>query len=238
MRYTPHPTWIMLMSLIWVIAACGSDDVQVVPIASVPTIAPEATAIIPLPPTAVIPTEVSATAPASTRTPRPTATSIPSATPTPVRLADVVIAVKPIPAGAAIPPDAVQQVRWPVDALPYAPIEQVEAVINEVALVDIGCNEPILLEAIAYREVGTGFEALPDTCPTLQASVEMVDVVIAVEDVDAGTVIAPGAVTLRPWPVGALPSGHHRTLADVIGTVASGDIRREQPITTRRIIDE
>lgn len=229
-----------MIGLSWLITACGDDGVEVIPIAAVPTVLPTPSEVVLLPPTQRPPTRVWTSTPQPTHT--LTAQPTQQETDTPVPLAMLVIAVKPIPAGAPIPPEAVQVVRWPLETLPYRPITEPDRVINEVALVDIGCHEPIIPETIAYREIGTGFDPLPGTCPPLRADApiekETIDVVIAVEDLPAGSIIEPGTVTLRPWPLGALPPGYHRSLSEVIGTTVTSEVRREQPITAQRVTSD
>jgi len=233
-------TWIGMISLLWLITACGDDSVQVqvVSVASIPTLIPTPSAVVPLPPTAPPPIQL----PSPTSQPtRMTTSEVPTSIPptvTPIALGEVVIAVKPIPAGMPIPPEAVQVVPWPADALPYTPITQLDEVINEVALVDIGCNEPILPDAIAFREVGSGFTPLPGACPAREPNAGTVNVVIAVADLPIGSMIEPNDVTLRVWPAGALPPGHYRSLSEVIGTTVTTDVRREQPLTAQRVVSE
>ena len=195
--------------------------------------------------------------PSDTPTPRPTRTALPTRiprptyvmpsatatldvtmTPTPVELVELVVAVQPIPAGQAIPPDAVRVYVWPAIAAPHIAATDLAEVINQVSLVDIDCTQPILMGTLAQRTRGTGFTPLPDRClPLLPlwSPITFVDIVIAVQSIPAGATIAPNMIAMRPWPEPFLPDDVLLTFADVIGRVARVDIYQEQPLQWKHV---
>jgi Flp pilus assembly protein CpaB len=166
-----------------------------------------------------------------------TITATPTPTVTPIALGEIVVAVRPIPAGAAIPPEAVQRMPWPAESVPAQAVTTLDEAVNQVALVDFACYEPLLSEGVARREVGSGFEPLPNTCDALNGppSMVLVDVVVAVQPLTAGTVIPPSAVALRPWPVGLVPPGALTSLADAVGQTVAIDLNREQPVLAGKL---
>lgn len=66
---------------------------------------------------------------------------------------------------------------------------------------------------------------------------ELVDIVVAVQSIARGSVIAPNAVRLQPWPLEAAPFNAVSSLEDVIGKIARTDLYVEQPILTSYVID-
>lgn len=180
-----------------------------------------------------------------TLTPSPTPIDTPTATPTdppptatPVPMAQIVIAVKPIPAGMAIPPEALRLNAWPENSLPNEVMTDVNAVVNQVALVDIVCFEPILPGMIAPRTIGSGFEPLPGDCgvpPIITPTLSLTGVAIARQYIPIGTTITPDMIVMRAWPVALLPPGAIQAAGSVIGRTTRQDILREQPILTSRI---
>ncbi len=164
--------------------------------------------------------------------PTPPQVEIPTATATEVRYAYIAIAMQPIPAGYAIPPEAVILYPWPAESVPFSAILTVDDVVNKVALADIHCFEPFVEPALALREVGTGFETL-ESCPVLPpqtGEVTLVNVVIATQFVEAGVTIRPGMVAMQQWPVEIRPAGTIGRFADVIGKEARENLIPELPI--------
>jgi Flp pilus assembly protein CpaB len=161
-------------------------------------------------------------------------TSQPSEPPsaTPEDLIPVVVMVQPVPAGYAIPPQAVTVLLWPPESVPIGHLDNIEQVINEVALVDLPCFEPVIQAAIARREVGVGFRDLPERCPPVPETVA-VDVVIANRTIYAGEKITPSMIRLAAWPYA--PNDAAIALADVIGTYAVTTIYQEQALTSTRL---
>lgn len=185
------------------------------------------------------------TDPTATHTPHPTQTPspLPSNTPnaaptiTPLPLQEIIIVIKPIPAGYAIPPDAVMRYPWPQAAQPRTAYTELSDVINQVTLVDLSCFEPITAQTIAPREVGDGFLALPGDCPQtfdVNTATPLQSVVVAVRRIIPGQQISPAAVALRDWPSHMIPPGAYTTLADAIGTIAQTEILPEQLLHDRR----
>jgi len=176
--------------------------------------------------------------PNPTDTPSPTLTLRPTDTPEPtqISLRQVVVAVQPIPAGFAIPPEAVALIDWPLETGFSTAFSNVDDVINEVALVDIGCFQPIVSAVIARREVGSGFETLPRSCPPLPTLTdEMVNIAVPQMFITTGTEIRPAMVTLRAWPAVYAPSGAINNFADVVGAIARIDLFEEYPILTDQL---
>lgn len=67
---------------------------------------------------------------------------------------------------------------------------------------------------------------------------ELVDIVIAVQQVPRGFTIPPNAVTTRQWPKESVPASAIFNLESVIGKKARTDIFREQPILTNMLVDD
>lgn len=152
---------------------------------------------------------------------------------------EVALVVKPIPAGYAIPPDAIETMLWPVDLVPPFAMPA-ETVVNQVTLVDIDCHEVVLTTTVARREVGSGFRDLPGTCDPLQllpVPWQEQYVVVALQLVPEGGVIPPHAVTLRAWPAHLVPEGAITAITDVIGQRARVTVRQDQLFTTSRLDD-
>jgi Flp pilus assembly protein CpaB len=77
--------------------------------------------------------------------------------------------------------------------------------------------------------------------PGQQGSVDMVEIVVAVQNLPRGIVIPEDGVGIQPWPREALPEPGNYFLADeigdVVGRIARTDIFRGSPILQRQIVD-
>lgn len=210
------------------VVACTPDSGPVeIPLPSeTPFIFPTATHT-PWPSPTVSPTITHTWTP--THTPTPTAT----VTRTPIPMADLVLIVQPVPAGYPIPPEAVQVVTWPEAVVPQNSIATLDEVINEVALVDLFCFQPVLESLIARRTVGSDYFPLPDRCPPtpeLTPPYRYVDVAFAVQYIDPGQTITPHMIAFRPWPQALAPEGAVREYMDVVGKTSQVELLREQPL--------
>ncbi|MBX3081661.1 MAG: hypothetical protein KF716_08485 [Anaerolineae bacterium] len=65
-------------------------------------------------------------------------------TATPLKLTPIVVAVQKLPRGIVIPEGAVDVQQWPVDNVPYYPIQDPKLVIGRIARTDIEVGMPIL----------------------------------------------------------------------------------------------
>jgi flagella basal body P-ring formation protein FlgA len=238
MTYALISRWMLLLCLM-ALVACESDE-ETRPLANIIEVVqlPTATATniaTPLP--LVTRTRIPPTITPTPTTPAPTATSTVTPTATPIPLVELVIAVLPIPMGAPIPPEAVRIVAWPQEAAPSEYFTALDQVINEVALVDIACFEPVLPQTVSYREIGVGFDPLPGTCPALESwePAPVVNVVIARMDIVAGQRIAPEDVAFRAWPLNMIPPGGFQAMSEVLGQRARNAIRREQPVVAGQL---
>ena len=90
--------------------------------------------------------------------------------------------------------------------------------------------------------VGTAPEGGPGAAtpePGVRA-LNMVEIVVAIQDLPRGIVIPPDGVGIQPWPQEALPeAGNYFTaseLQDVIGQVARTEIFRGSPILARQVV--
>lgn len=185
----------------------------------------------------------SITPPPTTPSPSPTATD-PPPTPTPLPptvtrtptrppMAELVIAVQPIPAGAVIPAEAVRVFPWPEQALPLNAAVRVNQAVGWVSLADVACYEPLLIDTLARRTIPGETPPLAETCdplPPEESIGPLVDVVIAARYLDPGTIIQPHLVALRPWPEALLPPGALTSLAQALGGEVQRGIFREQPV--------
>lgn len=225
----PHTmgiVWIMLFALCFLVACTGEPTPELVELATVdvsPTFPP------PITPTA--PPTHTATATASP-TAEPTMTSQP--------LTEVVIAVQPIPAGYAIPPDALTVYELPVSNMTDTALDDLERVINQVALADIGCFEPIHPQHIARRTIGEGFRDLPGDCPQLPElarPIQLSEVVVAAQYIDDGTVITPEMIIVRSWPAALIPPDAITMLSNVVGQVSRRGILQEQVLRSGQFIE-
>jgi Flp pilus assembly protein CpaB len=89
-------------------------------------------------------------------------------------------------------------------------------------------------------EAAGGGEGEPSAADTGLRTLNMVEIVVAVQDLPRGIVIPPDGVGVVPWPQEALPeAGNYFTageLQDVIGQVARTDIFRGSPILARQVV--
>lgn len=145
----------------------------------------------------------------------------------------IVIVIKPVPAGYAIPPEAVRLEMWAVESLPTDYYQDVDQVINQVALVDLSCYEPILDRMIAPRQVGTGFLPLSNSCEEHPHSQTASYVVVAARDIQVGEIITPSSVHRVLWHY--IPQDGFVNLGDVMGLRAETYIFREQILTVNRV---
>jgi Flp pilus assembly protein CpaB len=212
--------------LIFILAACGSQPaVELVSTRVLPTRPPRTI-------TPTIPTATPSVTPTATATDTPTATATDTAEP----WVALVVAVQPIPAGMAIPPEAVAVQSWPQAAAPLSALTDLDAVINQVSLVDIDCYEPIIQPIIARRTAGSGFLPMPGDCPPVTTDIrELTMIAVAIDYIPAGATIAPSAVALQPWPQALIPPGALNALSDVVGATAQIDILIGQPIRQRQV---
>lgn len=97
--------------------------------------------------------------------------------------------------------------------------------------------------AAQATEVGGGTAGGEEGAPaadTALRALNMVEIVVAVQDLPRGIVIPPDGVGVVPWPQEALPeAGNYFTaneLQDVIGQVARTDIFRGSPILARQVV--
>jgi Flp pilus assembly protein CpaB len=77
--------------------------------------------------------------------------------------------------------------------------------------------------------------------PGQQVSTDVVEIVVAVQNLPRGIVIPEDGVGIQPWPREALPEPGNYFLADeigdVVGRIARTDIFRGSPILQRQIVD-
>ena len=85
------------------------------------------------------------------------------------------------------------------------------------------------------QEVVQVDDATPIPTPT---PIEMVEIVIALQDLPRGFRIPPNAVTLSPYPRDVVPFNAITNLEDVIGRIARTDIFREQPILSNLVVED
>lgn len=78
-------------------------------------------------------------------------------------------------------------------------------------------------------------DSTPVPTPT---PIEMVEIVIALQDLPRGFRIPPNAVTLSPYPRDVVPFNAITNLEDVIGRIARTDIFREQPILSNLVVED
>lgn len=190
-----------------------------------------------LPTRFIIPTYTPIPSITPTFTPRPTSTPSPTPIPTPEPLAELVIITQALPAGVAIPPEAIGVVQVPVRSMPFSAMTDITDIVNRVTRVDLGCYEPIIEGVLAFREAGSGFLTFEDCPPVPQAQqpFRMVNIVVATIYLPEGTQILPNMVALRPYPFHLIPLGALTNLSDAIGAITRTDILREQPITDARV---
>lgn len=67
---------------------------------------------------------------------------------------------------------------------------------------------------------------------------ELVEIVIALQDLPRGFRIPPNAVTLGPFPKDLVPFNAITSLEDVVGKIARTDIYREQPILSNLVVED
>ncbi|MEO0561425.1 MAG: Flp pilus assembly protein CpaB [Chloroflexota bacterium] len=77
--------------------------------------------------------------------------------------------------------------------------------------------------------------ATPLPTPT---PIELVNLVIAVQELPRGFRIPANAVAVRPWPADSAPFNGITNVDDVVGKIARTDIFREQPILSNMLVDD
>jgi pilus assembly protein CpaB len=65
-----------------------------------------------------------------------------------------------------------------------------------------------------------------------------VEIVIAVQEIPRGVIIAPNMIGLVPWPEAVAPVQAISSLEEVLGQVARTDIYREQPVLSSMIVPD
>jgi len=75
--------------------------------------------------------------------------------------------------------------------------------------------------------------ALPTATP-----IELVNIVIAVQELPRGFRIPANAVAVRPWPASSAPFNGITNVEDVVNKIARTDIFREQPILSNMLVDD
>ena len=96
-------------------------------------------------------------------------------------------------------------------------------------------NQPV----VSNNNNQTTQQQQPDVpTPTPFPTAELVDIVVAVQQISRGSVIPPNAVRLQPWPLEAAPFNAVSSLEDVIGRRARTDIFVEQPILVSMVVDD
>jgi Flp pilus assembly protein CpaB len=106
--------------------------------------------------------------------------------------------------------------------------------------------------AVVYMMSDTGGGEEPEGTPgaetagggqpgTVVQRVDMVEIVVAVQNLPRGIVIPEDGVSIQPWPREALPEpGNYFTadeIGDVVGRIVRTDIFRGSPILQRQIVD-
>ncbi len=100
----------------------------------------------------------------------------------------------------------------------------------------------IMLLLLAYFAIVTTPVDKREPSPTLPplptpTPLEVLQLVIAVQNLPRGTIITPDVLAYRIWPVEMAPFSAVINLEDVIGTIARTDIYREQPILFTMVTD-
>jgi Flp pilus assembly protein CpaB len=68
--------------------------------------------------------------------------------------------------------------------------------------------------------------------------IELVNIVIAVQELPRGFRIPANAVAVRPWPAASAPFNGITNVEDVVNKIARTDIFREQPILSNMLVDD
>jgi Flp pilus assembly protein CpaB len=76
-------------------------------------------------------------------------------------------------------------------------------------------------------------ESFPTPTP-----IELVNIVIAVQELPRGFRIPANAVAVRPWPAESAPFNGITNVEDVVNKIARTDIFREQPILSNMLVDD
>lgn len=89
-------------------------------------------------------------------------------------------------------------------------------------------------------EIIVGDDGTPIPSSGGQSVENMVDIVIAVQDLPRGLKIPEDGVGLQPWPVNALPSEniYFTDTAEVVGQIARTDLVRGAPILQRQVVED
>jgi flagella basal body P-ring formation protein FlgA len=143
-----------------------------------------------------------------------------AATTVPDNLVEIVVAVQPIARGQVITEDMVTLRAYLPDEVPVSAVTELEAVIGNIARTDIGSDQPILSGLIA-EEISENGASGPDN---------LIEVVVAVQNIRKGQTVTEDMVMLRQWPLNSVPLNAVIGLDGVVGKIAQTDILSEQPV--------
>lgn len=110
--------------------------------------------------------------------------------------------------------------------------------LARVAVLGVAVGAGVLAAIIALNMTGNP----PEEAPTIQASLETVDVLVAADDIGVGTTIDSGMVEWKEWPkVGASDKFLTRdadpdAVESVVGSLVRSTFFAGEPITTTKLI--
>lgn len=146
-------------------------------------------------------------------------------TPTPEPMISLIVAVNNLSRGQIITENDVAVRAWqernaPMNGIPGS---SVSSVVGKIVRADIYRGQPIIQTAIT--------DSMENIAQVLDVESPGIDkIVVALQMIPAGMVIAADFVAEYDWPVAALPPGAFNDADDVIGRVALTDIYREMPL--------
>jgi len=86
---------------------------------------------------------------------------------------------------------------------------------------------------------GPGGPAVGESTPSGTVAPDLfVKIVVALQAMPRGMTIPENGVTLKPWPVDALPVYREENLDDVIGKIARTDLYPDQPVLSTQIVED
>lgn len=115
---------------------------------------------------------------------------------------------------------------------------QNKRIIAGIIILLLTVNIVLLSSLLARPETIFSSRTAGESGPRAVPTQELVDIIVSVQNIRRGSLIAPDAVRFMPWPLHTVPFNIVTGLSDVVGKRARTDIYVEQPILTSYVVDD
>ncbi|MEP7293065.1 MAG: SAF domain-containing protein [Chloroflexota bacterium] len=165
---------------------------------------------------------------------------IATASPTPTNDVELVLAARNIENGTVIQSDDVTLYRLPVDDTPFNSVVELGDVVGKIARTNILCGLPVLTNMLVENARDVPMQAALNqqndcSLAPLSEPAETENIVVAVQELSAGSVLNADSVALRRYPAQLVPDAAMTDLEAVIGKVAQVPIYRESVILAQQL---